>query len=63
MSAFGKHGVRCDSCGKISRGKTTGEYTRKDGSAGYIWPQDDDSKDICDDCIEQQRTVKEKEQQ
>lgn len=53
MSAFGKQGSRCDFCGKFSRAKLTGEYTRKDGSVGYIWPlEGDDSKDICDDCIE-----------
>jgi len=40
MSAFGKQGRRCDTCGKFSRGKLTGEYTRKDGSCGYIWPED-----------------------
>lgn len=55
MSAFGKQGVRCDKCGKFSRNRNTGEYTRKDGSCGYIWPDEkDDSKDICDDCLETQ---------
>jgi hypothetical protein len=58
MSAFGKHGVRCDSCGMISKGRPTGEYTRKDNSVGYIWPDEsDDSKDICDDCIKRQKEI------
>lgn len=57
MSAFGKHGTRCDTCGKFSKNRTTGEYTRKDGSCGYIWPEDNElpngrvGKDICDDCL------------
>lgn len=57
MSAFGKHGVRCDTCGKISKGRPTGEYTRQDGSVGYIWPEEgetDMGRDICDDCLEKQ---------
>lgn len=55
MSAFGKRGVRCDTCGKFSK-NPQGEYTRKDGSAGYIWlREEDDSKDDCDDCLEAQR--------
>lgn len=62
MSAFGK-GTRCDTCGKFSKNHTTGEYTRKDGSAGYIWPEENElpegraGKDICDDCLESQREV------
>lgn len=61
MSAFGKHGTRCDTCGKFSRNKLTGEYTRKDGSCGYIWPEDnaieggDPKRDICDDCADKKR--------
>ena len=52
MSAFGKHGARCDYCGKFSK-NPRGEYVRKDGSAGYMWPdENDDTKDICSDCLE-----------
>jgi hypothetical protein len=35
MSGFGKKGVRCDWCGRFSN-NPNGEYTRPDGSAGYI---------------------------
>lgn len=53
MSAFGKTGVRCDTCGKFSKGQPTGEYMRKDGTCGYIWPVEDaPGKDICEECIE-----------
>ena len=57
MSAFGKRGTRCDTCGKFSRNGLTGEYVRKDGSQGYIWPIEDSNKDICDDCIERQQAA------
>lgn len=58
MSAFGKQGVRCDRCGKFSRSRNTGEYVRKDGSCGYIWPdEDDDKRDICDDCLKQKSEI------
>ncbi len=55
MSKFAKRGTRCDFCGKFSNNKLTGEYNRKDGSAGYIWPVLDENeqptdKDKCDDC-------------
>lgn len=59
MSKFRK-GVRCDTCGKISQGKPTGEYTRKDGSAGYIMPEDNENpgeRDICSDCVDDQTTA------
>jgi len=53
MSAFGKQGSRCDKCGKFSKNRLTGEYVRKDGSCGYIWPDEDDpDKDICSDCLD-----------
>lgn len=57
MSAFGKRGVRCDTCGKFSRGKQTGEYVRKDGTQGYIYPENNenpDGRDICSDCLDAQ---------
>lgn len=59
MSTFGKHGRRCDKCGKISKSSNTGEYARKDGTCGYIWPDGDTDDerslsrtDTCDDCLE-----------
>lgn len=60
MSAFGKHGTRCDTCGKFSKNPTTGEYIRKNGSAGYIWPEYENvasvtienGRDICEECLE-----------
>jgi hypothetical protein len=56
VSRFGVQGVRCDVCGKFSRNRTTGEYVRKDGSCGYIWPDEKtDSKDVCDDCLAARR--------
>ena len=59
MSAFGKQGTRCDTCGKFSKNQLTGEYTRKDGSAGYIWPElgnvptveAENGRDICEECL------------
>lgn len=52
MSVFKKTGRRCDTCGKFSMGNTTGEYIRKNGEQGYIWPVEDaPGKHICDDCI------------
>lgn len=57
MSWFGKTGVRCDWCGKISN-NASGEYTRQDGvTAGYIRMMldrngQDDGRDRCDDCKE-----------
>jgi hypothetical protein len=57
MSKFSTHGRRCDKCGKVSRNRNTGEYTRKDGTCGYIWPDEaDDSKNACDDCLEHVKT-------
>lgn len=59
MSVFRKTGVRCDTCGKFSMGKPTGEYTRKDGTVGYIWPVEDEAgnvtcTDMCEECSEQE---------
>ena len=56
MSAFGKQGYRCDTCGKFTKAKNR-EYTSPDKSAGYIWPEDNEdpnSRDICEECIEAQ---------
>lgn len=62
MSIFRKnakgrcHGVRCDWCGKIANNER-GEYTKPDGSAGYILAPDcdkDDIKDICEECCEKE---------
>ena len=60
MSAFGKQGTRCDTCGKFSKNPMTGEYIRKDQTTGYIWPEcgnkigvaQENGRDICDDCLE-----------
>ena len=46
--------IRCDWCGKLSNNRR-GEYTRQDGSAGYINCADaenDDGRDKCDECRE-----------
>lgn len=58
MSLCKNGSVRCDVCGKLSRGKL-GEYTRKDGLPGTIWSVESAgftnlpaSNDVCDDCIE-----------
>jgi hypothetical protein len=60
MSAFGKHGVRCDKCGKIANNRS-GEYLRKDMTCGYIMPEDNEnggSQDICTDCIDAEQDIK-----
>lgn len=64
MSKFGKSGVRCDWCGKLANNRT-GEYTKPNGSAGYIlqpeWERNhmdangkhdpiDSENDICKEC-------------
>jgi hypothetical protein len=64
MSSFGKHGYRCDWCGKIAN-NIKGEYERpKTNAAGYHlagyikqpnWEREQDiqsSNDICDECEE-----------
>jgi hypothetical protein len=59
MSTFGKHGVRCDWCGKISN-HPRGEYVRPvrnehgDRLTGYITMRkiggEDFGNDICQEC-------------
>lgn len=59
MSNFGKQGVRCDFCGKISN-RIDGTYRRPNGQAGYIgrigeyrFPDGSkivDERDICNEC-------------
>jgi hypothetical protein len=52
MSQFGKKGVRCDDCGKISKAPL-GEYTRQDKSAGYISSHGRNCPhDLCEECEE-----------
>lgn len=58
MAAHGKKGRRCDGCGKISMNRT-GEYVRKDGSAGYINSEEQDgAKAFCTDCRQAGRDEK-----
>lgn len=57
MSTFGKRikartGRRCDGCGKFTR-NITGEYLRKNDSAGYINHHGRDCEhDFCEECEE-----------
>jgi hypothetical protein len=54
MSRFGKHGYRCNYCGKFTTSRD-GEYTRPDGSAGYmhdpVWAKGTEL-DTCEECSE-----------
>jgi hypothetical protein len=54
MSLMANGTIRCDGCGMFSR-HPLGEYTKPDGSAGYIncprW-KPDDGNDYCDECQE-----------
>ena len=54
MARHGKKGRRCDGCGKISMAPL-GEYSRKDGSAGYINDERGSGRDFCDECKESGR--------
>lgn len=42
----------CSKCGKFSK-HPTGEYTRKDGSAGYINQEEGEAALACSDCREE----------
>lgn len=50
MTAFGKHGARCDGCGVFSTNRD-GYYIRKNGMAGTISNRGREcDHDYCDDC-------------
>lgn len=58
MSYFGKHGIRCDKCGKFAN-NLAGEYVKKDHSCGYIWldGETDEERNVakthtCEECLE-----------
>jgi hypothetical protein len=54
MSLIRNGSCRCDWCGRLSRNQL-GQYTRGDGSAGYIHSPDwdkDGAQDICEECSE-----------
>ncbi len=61
-----QYGVRCDDCGRIAN-NPSGEYTRPDGSAGYIndssFPEDENGqrisgeKDRCEECADKLRAA------
>jgi hypothetical protein len=45
----------CSKCGKFSRNRT-GEYVRKDGSAGYINQEERETGLVCSDCRDLEET-------
>lgn len=65
-----RYGVRCDDCGRIAN-NPNGEYTRPDGTAGYIndssFPEDENgqrisnaggrSLDRCEECADKLRAA------
>lgn len=45
----------CSKCGKFSKNKS-GEYTRRDGSAGYINQEEGEAAPVCSDCRDLEET-------